>query len=225
MKIEVISLGGSVMVPDRVDVAFLNTFKQTLSTFKDRRFVIIVGGGKTARNYIEPLLKSRVNQKDIALIAMAAINLHATFLARFLGPLASQTMPTSLKHLKQLLKKHRVVCVGALHYHKHNTSDGTSAEIARHLRTRFINITNIKGLYDKNPVTSRTATFIPCITYAAFSTMINKIPFKLGQHYVLDQRAAKIIQQAKIPTYIIGKSLKNLEHLLQGKKYVGTIIQ
>jgi len=49
--------------------------------------------------------------------------------------------------------------------------------------------------------------------------------FKPGQHFVLDQSAAKIIKKHKIPTYIIGQDLKQLSNILTNKKFKGTIIQ
>ena len=48
--------------------------------------------------------------------------------------------------------------------------------------------------------------------------------FKPGQHFVLDQKAAKIIMDNKIRTYIIGPNLKNLNNLLLGDKFKGTLI-
>jgi len=54
--------------------------------------------------------------------------------------------------------------------------------------------------------------------------MANKIHFKPGQHFVLDQTASKMIMKNKIPTYII-KEMSQLDNLLKGKKFKGTIIK
>ena len=53
MKTVVMSLGGSVIVPDKVDVEFLKGFKKIINKYtgKGYKFVIICGGGKTARDY------------------------------------------------------------------------------------------------------------------------------------------------------------------------------
>ena len=55
--------------------------------------------------------------------------------------------------------------------------------------------------------------------------MANKLKYQPGQHFVLDQTAAEIIMKNKIKTSIIGKNLKNLNNILKGKKFKGTIIQ
>jgi len=52
-KTIIMSLGGSVIVPDKIDINFLKNFKKTIEKFikKDYRFVIHCGGGKIARIY------------------------------------------------------------------------------------------------------------------------------------------------------------------------------
>jgi uridylate kinase len=55
--------------------------------------------------------------------------------------------------------------------------------------------------------------------------MANKIKYHPGQHFVLDQKAAKLIKKEKIKTYILGKNLRNLDSLLNSKKFVGTSIE
>jgi len=55
--------------------------------------------------------------------------------------------------------------------------------------------------------------------------MANKKLFEPGQHFILDQDASKIILKNKIPTYILGRNLKELDNLLNNRKFVGTIIE
>ena len=49
----VISVGGSVMVPDEIDISFLQSLKKLLLSYtkKGLKFILIVGGGKTTRRY------------------------------------------------------------------------------------------------------------------------------------------------------------------------------
>src|SRR4030042_3372876 len=52
-EIFVISVGGSLICPDMIDVDFLKRFKEVIVNHikQGKRFVIITGGGRTARNY------------------------------------------------------------------------------------------------------------------------------------------------------------------------------
>ena len=74
------------------------------------------------------------------------------------------------------------------------------------------------GLHDKNPKEFKNAKFIPEISWKGLYKMANQKEFKPGQHFVIDQTASKIIMESKITTYIIGKNLKQLDNLLNGKK-------
>ena len=112
----------------------------------------------------------------------------------------------------------------ALEYKPHQTSDSTAAEIAKRFRTIFINLTNVAGLHDKNPKEHKDAKFIPKISWKDFDRMANRIKFKPGQHFVLDQSASKIIRKNKIITFILGQNMNQLDNLLKNKKFKGTII-
>jgi len=129
-----------------------------------------------------------------------------------------------MKKIKDLLKKNQIIFCGGLRYRKNNTSDGTASLIAAYLKAPFINLTNIDGLYTSNPKDNPKAKQIPKITWKKFQSIASKIKFKAGQHFVLDQTAAKTIQKKKIPTYIVG-SIAAINNILKGHKFRGTLIQ
>ena len=226
-KVIVISLGGSLIIPNKMDIEFLKRFKKILNKNKNKyKFVVVCGGGKTARNYIAGLDNEKGRKKEYfqSLLGISATRLNARFLTYFFGKDANQGIPHDMKEVKGLLKFNDFVFCGALRYAKNQTSDSTSAKLAKYFQTFFINLTNTKGLYDKNPKKFRNAEFIPEISHREFLKMTNQIKFKPGQHFVLDQTASKIIKENKIKTYILGKNLQNLDNLLKGKKFVGTTI-
>ncbi len=224
MQIEVISLGGSVLVPDQIDYSFLKKFKRLLMSFHNRKFVVVTGGGRIARIYIEALKKEGLSVRNLSYAGIAITRINAKFLANFFVKKQHYPIPTTLKEVKNLLKKHDIVFCGALRYEPDNTSDGTAAEIAWHVGGRFINITNVKGLYTKDPRKHRDARFIPRISFEEFYQIAHRMRYVPGQHFVLDQHAARIIKEKGVRTYIVGKDLTNLKSFLHGKRFVGTMI-
>ncbi len=225
-RVVVLSLGGSLIIPDKVDVVYIRKFKKTISrNLKKYKFIVVCGGGGAARKYISALRELGLNETFQSFSGISATRMNARFMNYVFGVNIEKGIPHTMKALKKEIKKKRIVFCGALEYKPKQTSDSTSAEIARAFRTEFVNLTNVQGLYDKNPKKFKNAKFISEISWNDFLKMANKSKFTPGQHFVLDQTAAKIILENKISTYIIGKNLQQLDNLLKGKKFKGTTIK
>ncbi len=258
MKKEVIvlSLGGSLIVPDKVDTSYLKKFKKIiLKNTRKYKFIIVCGGGSIARKYISALRETSINEKLQSYAGIGSTRMNARFMNYFFNFDLERGIPHTIQNLKKEIKKRDIVFCGALDYKPNQTSDSTTAEIAKTFKTSFINLTNVPGLYNKDPkqfATSRlssetkkksrpsmlrgrsarkikgfprNAKFIPKITWKGFLKLANKSKFTPGQHFVLDQTAAKIIMKNKIPTYILGQNLQQLNNLLKNKKFKGTTIE
>jgi len=224
-KIMVISLGGSMIIPDKPNYKFLKDFKATLKRhYKTHKFVVVCGGGPIARKYISSLREEGKSTKELSLAGIMATRMNARFMAQLFGKESNSKLPKTMKEVKSDLAKNKVVFCGALRYAPDSTSDGTAAKLARLFDTEFINITNIKGLYTANPKTHPKAKFIPKVTWKKFDQMAHRSKYKAGQHFVLDQQAAIIIRKEKIKTYIIGTDIKNLSRVLSKKKFTGTLV-
>ncbi len=226
MKVIVVSLGGSLIFQDKINYEFLKKFKDLINKYtKTYKFVIVVGGGKTARIYMDPLKKENLSNKEVCLTGIRVTRFNARFLHKFFKKSPASMIPKSLKEVSSVLNKNKIVFCGALRYKPDNTSDGTAANIAAYLKSDFINLTNVDGLYDKDPNKNKNAKFISNISFEDFYRMANQMKYEPGQHFVLDQSASKIIKKHKIKTTILnGNNLKNIDNFLKGKKFTGTVI-
>jgi len=223
-KVIVLSLGGSLIIPDDVDYKFLSEFKRVIKkNSKKYKFVVVCGGGSLARKYINAVKLEKYGYELQSLAGINATRANARFMNYFFGEDSKGGIPHSLFRVKRELRKKDVIFCGALEYKPKQTSDSTSAEIAKKLKCDFVNLTNVKGLYDKHPKL-KGAKFISKISWSDFLVMANKMKFTPGQHFVLDQKAADIILKNKIRTVIIGKNIKELDKFLNNKKFVGTEI-
>ena len=222
-KVWVISLGGSRIVPGQVDVKFLREFKSLINSHKNTKFVIVTGGGSTARKYIAALRKLGKKPSVLAHEGISITRHHAKFMTRYFGKNANDKIPTTMKQVKNMLAKNQIVFSGSLRYMPNNTTDGTAAAMAGYLNCPFINLTNVRGLYNSDPTKNKNAKFISKISWIGFDKIVSKIKFKNGQHFVLDQRASKTIKKRKISTYIAG-SLISIDNIIKNKKFIGTLI-
>ena len=224
-KVVVMSLGGSLIVPEEIDLDFLRKFREVIKkNSKNYKFIIVCGGGSVARKYISALRNEGKSEYLQNMAGIAVTRLNARFLAYFFGKDPEFGIPHDMKHAASLLKKNDVVFCGALRYAPNQTSDATSAHLANYFGADFINLTNVKGLYDKNPKEHKDAKFIPEITREGLAKIVFSVPQKPGMHAPVDHVAMKIIREHQIKTYIIGKDTKQLNNLLKGKSFIGTKI-
>jgi len=225
-RVIVISLGGSLIIPNEADVVFLKKFREVIKNNTEKyKFVIVCGGGSIARKYINALREIGVNEKLQSMSGISATRMNARFMTYFFGEDAGQGIPHDMKKVRNMLLRNNIVFCGALRYEPKQTSDATAAKLANYFKTEFINLTNVQGLHDKNPKKFKNAKFIPFILWKDFDRMANKEEYKPGQHFVLDQTASKIILKNKITTYILGKDLRQLNSLLKNRKFTGTVIK
>lgn len=224
-KVIVLSLGGSLIIPGEVNTNYLKKFKKVILKHKKKyNFIIVTGGGSIARKYIKSLNSIGMNKDFQSFSGISATRMNARFMTYFFGFDQEYGIPHTIGDLKRYLIKKDIIFCGALEYKPNQTSDSTAAEIAREFKAEFINLTNVDGLFDKNPKEHPNAKLIKSISWNEFDEIASKISFKPGQHFVLDQKASKIILKERIKTYIIGDKIKNLDLLLSGKNFKGTII-
>ena len=88
MKTYVISVGGSAIVPDKIDIGFLKQFKNTiLKLSKSNKLVIVCGGGRTAREYISAAKQFSVSDAMSCLAGIQSTKLNANTMIEDHGPL------------------------------------------------------------------------------------------------------------------------------------------
>src|SRR3989338_5313287 len=87
-KATIISLGGSLIAPDNIDIQFLKGFKAVIEEHikNGNKFVIICGGGKTARKYQEAASElMAAGNEELDWIGIMATRLNALLLLYIFG--------------------------------------------------------------------------------------------------------------------------------------------
>ena len=223
-RVVVLSLGGSLIIPNEIDIVFLRKFREVIRKNTNKcKFVIVCGGGSIARKYISALREDGKSEYLQNLAGISVTRLNARFMSYFFSQDPEEGIAHDMKNVSNLLRKHDVIFCGALRYAPNQTSDATACRLAAFLETDFINLTNVKGLYDKNPEL-KGAKFIPKISINEFNKIVMAIPEKPGMHAPVDHTAMRIIREKNIKTYIIGKDAKQLNNLLNNRKFIGTTI-
>ena len=223
MKTVILSLGGSLIVPDKVDASFLKKFRKMILAFvkKKCRFVIYCGGGKLARNYqdaVDKITKSKPVDKDW--LGIYATRLNALLLQRIFQPYAeAQVVVDPTGHVS--FTKRILVAAG---WKPGWSTDYDAVLLARNLKiTTLINMTNVDYVYDKNPKKFRNAEPMKDLTWKRFRKLVGNA-WKPGLNMPFDPIAAKAAEKNKLKVVVLGKNLANLENFLKGKEFKGTVI-
>ncbi|MCX6722557.1 MAG: UMP kinase, partial [Candidatus Staskawiczbacteria bacterium] len=163
----IISLGGSLVVPNDIDLGFLKNFKHTLQKYIGKyRFFIIVGGGKIARNYQKALLEFGGQNKDRDWIGINITRLNAEIIKQMF---ASNAYPKIIVDPNIKVKTNKDVVVGAGWKPGWSTDYVATLMAKNHNVKTIINLSNIDYVYDKDPNHFSVAKEFKEIDWKSFS--------------------------------------------------------
>lgn len=219
----IISLGGSLVVPDKIDTGFLKNLKVCLSRYFDKyNFLIFVGGGKIARIYQKALDEFGANdeQKDWAGINVSRQN--AEIVKQVFKDFCDQEIITDPE---KELKSNKNIVLGA-GWKPGRSTDYVSAVSAKTNKiSTIINLTNIDYVFDKDPIKFPDARPVKEINWKNFRKIVGN-KWTPGLSAPFDPEASKLAEKLKLKVVIInGKHLDRLEDLLNQKPFIGTTIQ
>jgi uridylate kinase len=205
----VISLGGSLIVPDNIDVDFLKDFKKLILSHieKGKKFVIITGGGKICRRYQDVAKKiSNPIDTELDMLGIKALNLNAE-LVRIL-----------FRECKN------VEIFGA--EKPGNSTDFVAVSLAKKNNAKIvINLSNTDYVYDSDPKINLNAKKIEKISWIDYRKLIPK-EWNPGLNSPFDPIASEMAEKEGMEVIIMnGKPIDNLAKCLNGEKFFGTVIK
>ncbi len=224
METVVISLGGSVLAPSSIDTEFLSEFRKLILPFlKKGRFVIICGGGKTAREYMSAASKVvKLPPEDLDWIGIHATRLNAQLLRDVFTDVAHKRV---IKNPNEKIKAKESLIIAA-GWKPGRSTDYIAVMLAKNLGARtVINITNTDYVYDRDPSKASDAMPLTSVSWKDFTKLIGATKWSPGLNTPFDPVAARAAQKLGLKVAIIGKDLKNLGSFLEGKEFRGTLIQ
>lgn len=223
----VMSVGGSLIVPDQIDTTFLTVLKNLVEhqiASHGRRFIIIAGGGKTARRYQEAAGKvSDLDPEDIDWIGLHATRLNGHLLRTIFRDSAHPEMITNPDDILDVPKSADLVIAAG--YRPGSSTDYRAVQIAKNVKAhRLINLSNIDYVYTADPRTDANATRIEDITWHDFLKLIPS-EWSPGLSSPFDPVAAREAEARNIEVAIInGEKPDEIEHYINNESFVGTRI-
>lgn len=223
----VISVGGSLIVPDSIDTLFLSSLKNLIEdqvASHGRRFIIIAGGGKTARRYQEAAgAVSNLDPEDLDWMGIHATRLNGHLLRTIFRDSAHPVMITNPDEVIDVPKHADLVIAAG--YRPGASTDLRAVQIAKRVKAhKLINLSNIDYVYTADPRKDKDATRIEDTTWAVFRKLIPD-EWSPGLSSPFDPVAAREAESLNMEVAIInGENLVEVEHYMNGEPFVGTRI-
>ncbi len=221
----VISLGGSLVVPDEIDVPFLRKFRKFIlnQTRKGRRFIIIVGGGKICRKYQKAAANvANLDPEDLDWLGIHSTRLNAHLLRTILR---SHTHPAIIKNpaKKPDFKEDILIAAG---WKPGFSTDYDAVLLAKQFGSKtVINLSNIDYVYDKDPQKYKKAKRFAALSWTEFRKIVGD-KWDPGLNVPFDPAASREAQHLGMKVLITnGKDLRNIEQFLDGHPFRGTLIR
>jgi uridylate kinase len=221
----VVSVGGSLIVPDAIDVPFVSRFR-SLITSKTRAglsFFIIAGGGKLARRYQEAAheIRGDLDREDLDWMGIHSTRLNAHLLRTIFNEEAQARI---VKNPTRRISVRDSIIVGA-GWKPGWSTDYCAVMAAKNMGAKkLVNLSNIDYVYTADPRKDPAATKIEKISWSEFRKLIPD-EWDPGLSSPFDPVAAKEAEVLGLEVAIInGAKLEEFEKYLAGEPFVGTVI-
>lgn len=221
MKI-VFSVGGSLVMPDDIDIQFIKKFSSFVFELSEcNKIAIVVGGGRIARKYINAadcFMASDVVKDNLGI---EATHINAMLVASALGDRAFYVRRVSPEDLR----KNKVVVTGGTT--PGHSTDAVAAELAVAMDADLlVNASNVSGVYDKDPSKHPNARMLKKLMPEDLLQLISKLPQTPGKYALVDRVAAEAILKHGIRTIILdGSDVDNMKEAVEGRGFVGTSVE
>src|SRR3989338_11458348 len=198
----VISLGGSIIVPDKINESFLEKFRKLMINFvkKGNRTIVVCGGGKVCRDYIYTARKmiKNVNEGDMDRLGVKVTELNAEFVKCLFGKYAHKKVHSDYN--KKLNFKFVLVSAGLL---PGTSTDYDAVMFAKNYGVdRVINVSNIDYVYNKDPKKHKDAKHIEKLSWKDFKKLIGG-KWKAALHLPFDPVASKRAEEFRLKVVIV----------------------
>jgi len=227
--VTVISLGGSIVAPEKVDTEFLKNFVSLIRSFIEKdnnnRFIFVVGGGGPARLYqnaYRDIFNNDIKNEEADWIGIMATRLNAQLIKAVMSDYCSQDVVTNPLEVSPLTG-HVLVAAG---WKPGFSTDYDAVLLAERFGAEMvINLSNIEKVYTADPRTDSNAKPIDKITWADFRAMVGDewVP---GKNVPFDPIASRHAEKIGLKVICAaGKNIDNLKKILNGEEFIGTTIE
>ena len=220
----VLSLGGSILLPE-IDKPNITPYISVLTRIsKFAKLFVVVGGGGTARQYINLARSYEADHAFSDELGILVTRLNATLLIGALGEFAYPKVVES--HTEALCAEEtgKIVVMGGVT--PGQTTDAVAAVLAERVRASlFINLTAVDGIYSADPKKDPSALRYEKMTPGELLNIVVGQQAVAGVNTVMDIVAVKIVERSGIPLLVMdGRDPDQLLQAIEEGNTSGTLV-
>lgn len=224
----VISLGGSIVVPDQVDVEFVRAFRAIVDRHIQRtgeKVILVIGGGAPARRYQEAY-RNIQDDRDVDAtaqdwIGVMATRLNAELVRHVMAPFC--TDPVVYDPTGEITFNGSVLVAAG--WKPGFSTDFDAVKLAeRYGADTVVNLSNIAQVYTADPRVDPEAQPLTAVSWEQFRAIVGET-WTPGRNLPFDPIATR--RAAELGLRVIaadGKNLANTTAILAGEEFFGTRI-
>ncbi|MFZ0441609.1 MAG: UMP kinase [Methanobacterium sp.] len=221
MKI-VITIGGSIIIKDHNYKKFMDYAEVLRDLTDEHEIFVVVGGGKTARDYIGIARDLGVSEAMCDEVGIEVTRLNAKLLIAALGEYAFPEVPQNFREALQFASSNKIIVMGGTE--PAHSTDAVGSILAEFVGAELlINATSVDGLYNKDPNKYSDAEMFKEVKPSKMMDLMSTKDIKAGTYEFFDKTAIQIIKRSSIKTVILnGGNANNIKTAINGR--IGTII-
>lgn len=212
------------MVPKQgIDARFLRELRRFVlrQIQRRRRLILVVGGGHTARAYQQAAARiAKLTPDDMDWIGIHATRLNGQLLRNILRDVAQHVV---VKNPTRPIAWNRPVLIAA-GWKPGWSTDYVAVRLAHRFGSKLVlNLSNIDGVYDRDPYRHEDAKKLETISWSEFRKLVGS-SWEPGTNAPFDPIATKRAAAWKMTVVVADKQLANIEKVLDGSPFRGTVI-
>ncbi|MGE4275194.1 MAG: UMP kinase [Candidatus Methanomethylophilaceae archaeon] len=221
----VVSIGGSILIPDRDDSSYIRELSVLLRELvREQQIVVVCGGGKISRYYANTGRELGGDTFQLDELGIMITRANAGLLRIALGELRVDELPVEAERAAELSEPGNVVVMGGTV--PGHTTDAVSAMVARALGAdRVVNATSVDAVYSEDPRVNPEAERYTDMSIDQLAEIVYS-EHGAGKSSVFDPLGIKIAKDNGINIVIVdGRDLVELGNAIRGEGFRGTLVR
>ncbi len=225
----VISLGGSIVAPEKPDVDYLTRLRtlleEHLRVHGEERLILVVGGGGPARFYQAAYRELAGNDSAhpdaLDWIGVMATRLNAELIRHAMGALCRDPVVTD--PTAEFAFTGRILVAAG--WKPGFSTDFDAVVLAeRYGAEMVINLSNVERVYTADPRTNEDAAPLDAVSWSDFRGLVGSA-WNPGSNLPFDPVASERAESLRLTVIAAaGRDLDNVARILEGGAFVGTRI-